>query len=107
MEKIDIIQWNEEIKLFIQSALSPARDIEVIVNEKNKTADALVPEDQLSFAIGKEGQNVRLAARLTGWKINIKSKSEIAAADLNKKEKTKTTKANNKKDSKSKKEKNG
>lgn len=75
MEKIDIIQWNENQKLFIQSALAPARDIEVITNEKRKTAEAIVPDDQLSLAIGKEGQNVRLAARLTGWKIDIKPKS--------------------------------
>lgn len=78
-EKIDIIQWNEEPKQFIQSALSPAKDIEVILNEKKKTAVAIVPDDQLSLAIGKEGQNVRLAAKLTGYKIDIKGKSEALA----------------------------
>lgn len=76
LEKIDIIQWHEDAKFFIQAALSPAKDIEIIINEKKKTAIAYVPEDQLSLAIGKEGQNVRLAARLTGYKIDIKSKNE-------------------------------
>lgn len=112
-EKIDIIQWNEETKLFIQSALSPAKNIEVIINEKNKIAEAFVPEDQLSFAIGKEGQNVRLAARLTGWKIDIKSKSETGATLDSKKtakkkiKATKEKKENIEKESKNKKEKNG
>lgn len=76
LEKIDIIQWNADQKLFIQAALSPAKDIEVILNEKRKTAQARVSDDQLSLAIGREGQNVRLAAKLTGWKIDIKSKSQ-------------------------------
>jgi len=75
-EKIDIIQWNDTSDMFIRAALSPAKDIEVIINEKSKTASAFVPDDQLSLAIGKDGQNVRLAAKLTGWKIDIKSKSE-------------------------------
>lgn len=76
MEKIDIIQWNEGSKFFIESALSPAKDIEVIINDKKKTAIAYVPEDQLSLAIGRDGQNVRLAAKLTGYKIDIKSLAE-------------------------------
>ena len=76
MEKIDIIQWNEDSKFFIESALSPAKDIEVIINDKKKTAIAYVPEDQLSLAIGRDGQNVRLAAKLTGYKIDIKSLAE-------------------------------
>lgn len=74
-EKIDIIQWSEDIKSFIQSALAPAKDIEVILNKKKTTAEAFVPEDQLSLSIGKDGQNVRLAAKLTGWKIDIKAKT--------------------------------
>ncbi len=82
VEKVDIIQWNEDPKLFIQAALSPAKDIEVILNEKKKTAEAIVPEDQLSLAIGKEGQNVRLAGKLTGWKIDIKAKSSPSEQKL-------------------------
>jgi len=87
IEKIDIIQWNDDPSLFIQATLSPAKEVEVILDEKNKSAEALVPDDQLSYAIGKEGQNVRLAARLTGWKIDIKSKTEYAKAIKEKKEK--------------------
>jgi N utilization substance protein A len=75
-EKVDIIQWNDNTPQFIQSALAPAKDIEVVINEKKSTAVAYVPDDQLSLAIGKEGQNVRLAAKLTNWKIDIKAKSE-------------------------------
>lgn len=85
LEKIDIIQWHEDSTTFIQAALSPAKDIETIINEKKKTAIAYVPEDQLSLAIGKEGQNVRLAARLTGYKIDIKSKNEKEAKKENNK----------------------
>lgn len=79
IEKIDIIQWNADPKLFIQAALAPAKDIEIVLNEKKKTAVALVSDAELSLAIGKEGQNVRLAAKLTNWKIDIKSKSETSA----------------------------
>ncbi len=75
LEKIDIIQWNNDAKLFIQGALAPAKDIEVELNEKKKTVVAYVPDDQLSLSIGKDGQNVRLAGKLTGWKIDIKPKS--------------------------------
>lgn len=74
-EKVDIIQWSEDPKLFIQMALAPAKDIEISLNEKKKTVIAQVPDDQLSLAIGREGQNVRLAGKLTGWKIDIKPKS--------------------------------
>ncbi len=74
-EKIDIIQWSSDPKQFIITSLAPAKDIEIILNEKKKTAIALVPDDQLSLSIGKEGQNVRLAGKLTGWKIDIKPKS--------------------------------
>ncbi|MCX6740638.1 MAG: transcription termination factor NusA [Candidatus Parcubacteria bacterium] len=70
-EKVDIIEWNEEQSKFIGNSLSPAKVISVELNEKDKTAVVTVREDQLSLAIGKEGQNVRLAAKLTGWKINI------------------------------------
>ncbi len=72
-EKIDVIRWSPDPATYISNALSPARIDEVIlVNPEDRQAHILVPEDQLSLAIGKEGQNVRLAARLTGWKIDIK-----------------------------------
>ena len=70
-EKIDIIEWDEDIRKFISNALSPAKVIAIDVSEKDKTAVVTVSEDQLSLAIGREGQNVRLAAKLTGSKINI------------------------------------
>jgi len=70
-EKIDIILWNDDTSKFISSALSPAKVLGVEINEDNKEAKVKVPEDQLSLAIGKRGQNVRLAAKLTGWKIDI------------------------------------
>ncbi|MDR3583643.1 MAG: transcription termination factor NusA [Candidatus Pacebacteria bacterium] len=70
-EKIDIIQWNDDTSKFISASLSPAKVLRVDVNEATKEAVAIVPEDQLSLAIGKRGQNVRLAAKLTGWKIDI------------------------------------
>lgn len=75
MEKVDIIQWTDDAKLFIMSALAPAKDAEVTLDEANKEATVLVPDDQLSLAIGRDGQNVRLAAKLTGWKIDIKGKN--------------------------------
>lgn len=78
VEKVDIIQWNEDAKSFIQSALAPAKDIDITLNEKKKTVLAFVPDDQLSLAIGREGQNVRLAGKLTGWKIDIRPKSQAA-----------------------------
>ncbi|MEI6588063.1 MAG: transcription termination factor NusA [Candidatus Moraniibacteriota bacterium] len=70
-EKIDIILWNEDIAKFISAALSPAKVLRVDLNEAEKKATTIVPEEQLSLAIGKRGQNVRLAAKLTGWKIDI------------------------------------
>jgi len=73
-EKVDIIQWSDDAKLFIIAALAPAKELEVILNEKKKSVEVLVPEDQLSLAIGRDGQNVRLAAKLTGWKIDIRGK---------------------------------
>ncbi len=75
-EKIDIIRWSEKPKEFVSNALSPARVLKVSVNEEEKSAHVIVPDDQLSLAIGKEGQNARLTAKLTGWKIDIKSESE-------------------------------
>lgn len=74
-EKIDIIEWDSDIAVYIAKALSPARVLMVYVNEEEKAAKVIVPDNQLSLAIGKEGQNARLAAKLTGWKIDIKSKS--------------------------------
>lgn len=70
-EKIDIILWNDDTSKFISAALSPAKVLRVDINEAQKEATVTVPEDQLSLAIGKRGQNVRLAAKLTGWKIDI------------------------------------
>ncbi len=70
-EKIDIIEWNEKPEKFIASAISPAKVLGVEVNESDKQAKVKVPEDQLSLAIGKQGQNVRLAAKLTGWRIDV------------------------------------
>jgi len=75
LEKLDIIQWSEDPANLIAQALAPAKDIEVILDAKNQSAIAIVPDDKLSLAIGKEGQNARLAAKLTGWKIDIKPKS--------------------------------
>lgn len=95
-EKIDIVQWSDNPKLFITTALAPAKDIEVILNANKKTAQALVTDDQLSLAIGKDGQNVRLAGKLTGWKIDIKPKTTKAKSDAkvkqDKKEKDSQTK---------------
>lgn len=78
-EKIDIIKWNMSPEEFISSSLSPAKVIRVDVNEAEKTAKVVVPDFQLSLAIGAGGQNARLAARLTGWKIDIKKESDVLA----------------------------
>jgi transcription termination/antitermination protein NusA len=81
-EKIDVIEWNPDPAVFIAKAISPARVVGVYLNEKSgsgKTATVVVPEDQLSLAIGRDGQNARLAAKLTGWRIDIKSLTEAAA----------------------------
>lgn len=91
-EKIDIIEWNADFKKYIQHALSPAKVSSIILDEEKKTATAFVAEDQLSLAIGKQGQNVRLATKLTGWKIDVverkKEESEEAesAVEENKEE---------------------
>lgn len=76
-EKIDIINYDKDVKVFIKNSLSPAEINEVYINDKKKQSLVVVREDQLSLAIGKEGQNARLAARLTGWKIDIKSQEEF------------------------------
>ncbi len=95
-EKIDIIEWSEEPEKFIAHSMSPAKVIEVKIKEKN-TALVIVPAEQLSLAIGRDGQNVRLAAKLTGWKIDIRSPEgeaaeesaqALASTDKEKKEKT-------------------
>ena len=80
-EKIDIIPYNEEPARFVAKALSPARVREVLVDDETKEATVIVPDDQLSLAIGREGQNARLAAKLTGWKVDIKSQTEFVEAD--------------------------
>ena len=80
-EKIDIIPHNDEPARFVAKALSPARVREVLVDDDTKEATVIVPDDQLSLAIGREGQNARLAAKLTGWKVDIKSQTEFVEAD--------------------------
>jgi N utilization substance protein A len=89
-EKIDIIEWNEDMAKFIANALSPAKILDVELAEKKREAIAVVPEDQLSLAIGQRGQNVRLAAKLTGWKIDVKSEKMVEEM---KKEEKKTKKS--------------
>src|SRR6478752_4504787 len=80
-EKIDIIPWNPEPARFVAKALSPARVREVYLDDEGREATVVVPDDQLALAIGKEGLNARLAARLTGWKIDIQSDTEFAQAE--------------------------
>ena len=75
-EKIDIVIWNNDVETFIGNSLSPSQVIKVEANEKEKSALVVVPDYQLSLAIGKEGQNARLAAKLTNWKIDIKSETQ-------------------------------
>jgi N utilization substance protein A len=77
-EKIDIIPYNDEPARFVAKALSPARVREVLVDDDGKQATVIVPDDQLSLAIGREGQNARLAARLTGWRVDIRSETEFS-----------------------------
>lgn len=76
-EKIDIVKWSVDPAKYIANALSPARVLSVAVNEEEKISRVIVPDDHLSLAIGKEGQNARLAAKLTGWKIDIKSETQV------------------------------
>lgn len=80
-EKIDIIKWSKLPEEYISNSISPAKVIDVNLNEENKSAQVVVEDSQLSLAIGKEGQNVRLAAKLTGWKIDIKSKSQAYGSE--------------------------
>lgn len=82
-ERVDVIQWNEDPAVYVSNALSPARVTRVDIDEENNYATVIVPDDQLSLAIGKEGQNARLAARLTGWHIDIKSASFAGESLLN------------------------
>lgn len=81
-EKIDIVKWSEDPAKFIANALSPAKVVSVAVNEAEKVSRVVVPDYQLSLAIGKEGQNARLAAKLTSWKIDIKSETQAASEQL-------------------------
>lgn len=75
-EKIDIINWNSNPKIYIAAALSPSKVLAVVINENEQSAKIVVPDHQLSLAIGKEGQNARLAAKLTGWRIDIKNETQ-------------------------------
>jgi transcription termination/antitermination protein NusA len=79
-EKVDVVLWNEDASQFVAEALSPAEVIEVRIDEEHRIANVIVPERQLSLAIGREGQNARLAAKLTGWRIDIRSDAGVAAA---------------------------
>lgn len=81
-EKIDIVEWDEDPIVFVRNALSPSQVVEVLVDEENQSTTVVVPDYQLSLAIGKRGQNARLAAKLTGWKIDIKSESDAREAGI-------------------------
>ncbi|MDC3416363.1 transcription termination factor NusA [Aquibacillus salsiterrae] len=81
-EKIDIVEWSDDPVVYVSNALSPSKVVKVIVNEEEKATTVIVPDYQLSLAIGKRGQNARLAAKLTGWKIDIKSESEAREEGL-------------------------
>ncbi|WP_075980890.1 transcription termination factor NusA [Bacillus massilinigeriensis] len=81
-EKIDIVKWSEDPVVFVANALSPSKVLDVIVNEEEKATTVVVPDYQLSLAIGKRGQNARLAAKLTGWKIDIKSETDAREAGI-------------------------
>ena len=93
-EKIDVIEWNEDPAIYIAAALLPAQVMAVDVREEEKFAQVIVPDDQLSLAIGKSGQNARLAARLTNWKIDIKSESQIRELLLSQQENGEETENN-------------
>ncbi len=82
-EKIDVIEWNEDPSIYISSALLPAKILAVDIKENEKFAQVIVPDDQLSLAIGKSGQNARLAAKLTNWKIDIKSETQFREMLMN------------------------
>ena len=78
MKKIDIVKWDEDPAIYIANSLSPAKVVSVDVSEEEKASYVVVPDYQLSLAIGKAGQNARLAAKLTNWKIDIKSETQAA-----------------------------
>lgn len=82
-EKIDIVKWDDDPEVFVANALNPAEVVSVDINKSDKIAEVVVPDFQLSLAIGKEGQNARLAAKLTGWKVDIKKESEVEAEPEN------------------------
>ena len=92
-EKIDVIEWNADPAIYISAALLPAQVMAVDAHEEEKFAQVIVPDDQLSLAIGKSGQNARLAAKLTNWKIDIKSESQFREL-LAKQETEETTEEN-------------
>ena len=94
-EKIDVIEWNEDPSIYIASALLPAQILAVDVKEEEKFAQVIVPDDQLSLAIGRSGQNARLAARLTNWKIDIKSETQFREMLLNAQNSEETVEENN------------
>jgi N utilization substance protein A len=79
-EKVDVVLWHDDPAQYVAEALSPAEVLNVRIDEEHKIANVVVPERQLSLAIGKEGQNARLAAKLTGWRIDIRSDAGVAAA---------------------------
>jgi N utilization substance protein A len=81
-EKIDVVEWSDDPVVFVSNALSPSKVVDVLVDEEEKATTVIVPDYQLSLAIGKRGQNARLAAKLTGWKIDIKSESEAREEGL-------------------------
>ncbi len=90
-EKIDVIEWNEDPSIYIAASLLPAKILAVDIKEEEKFAQVIVPDDQLSLAIGKSGQNVRLAARLTNWKIDIKSETQFREMIMKQQEESNST----------------
>jgi N utilization substance protein A len=103
-ERVDIIPWSEDAAELIKAALSPAEGVSVVLDEKNQSAKVKVPEDQLSLAIGKDGQNARLAAKLTGWKIEVEATSPPSKTSSKKKKKSDSPKSKTKKKVKKKKQ---
>ena len=80
-ERIDIVPWTPDETEFVCRALSPAKVSRIVIDEADHSMEVIVPDDQLSLAIGRDGQNARLAARLTGWKVDIKSETEFAEVE--------------------------
>ena len=99
-EKIDVIEWNEDPSIYIAAALLPAQILAVDIKEDEKFAQVIVPDDQLSLAIGKSGQNARLAARLTNWKIDIKSETQFREMLMKKQEETESNEEKEEKEEK-------